>query len=139
MLIADIPPAMSLGVEPAENDIMKRRPRNPKSPVLSKMITFMIVVQAFTMALLTFGIYKIALVFEHIPLEDARSLAFATLTTLQLFQGFLSRTVNESVFKTGVLGNKWMIASVLGSWGSLILGIYTPGNYCNQRLLLVLH
>ncbi|CAG8547234.1 10270_t:CDS:10 [Paraglomus occultum] len=126
-IIADIPPAMSLGVEPAENDIMKRRPRNPKSPVLSKMVTSMIIAQAFAMALLTFGTYKIALDFEHIPLEDARSLAFATLTTLQLFQGFLSRTVNESVFKTGILGNKWMIASVLGSWGLLILGIYTPG------------
>ena len=57
--------------------------------------TSIIIAQAFALALLTFGIYEIALVIERMPLEDARSLTFATLTTLQLFQGFLSRTINE--------------------------------------------
>ncbi|RHZ46800.1 hypothetical protein Glove_606g143 [Diversispora epigaea] len=126
-IIADVPPAISLGVEPAEGGIMKRKPRNPKAGILDIYTTSILIMQAFIMALATFGIYEIALNIENISLEDSRSLAFSTLTTMQLFQGFLSRTLYESVFKTGILGNKWMIVGVFGSFISLIIGTYLPG------------
>ncbi|CAG8432950.1 9868_t:CDS:10 [Diversispora eburnea] len=126
-IIADVPPAISLGVEPAEGGIMKRKPRNPKAGILDLYTTSILIMQAFVMALATFGIYEIALHIEHLSLADSRSLAFSTLTTMQLFQGFLSRTLYESAFKTGILGNKWMIVGVFGSFISLIIGVYVPG------------
>ncbi|CAG8529938.1 7733_t:CDS:10 [Ambispora gerdemannii] len=125
-IIADVPPAMSLGVEPGEKDIMRRRPRNPKAGVLDKVAIVTLTTQSFVMALSSFGIYQIALKIEDKRLEDARSLAFATLTTLQLLQGFLSRTLNISVFKMGFFGNKWMIGSVLGSFIAMLIGVYVP-------------
>ncbi|CAG8578607.1 10329_t:CDS:10 [Ambispora leptoticha] len=126
-IIADVPPAMSLGVEPGEKDIMRRLPRNPKAGVLDKIAIVTLTTQSFVMALSSFGIYQIALKIENKNLEDARSLAFATLTTLQLLQGFLSRTLNISVFKMGFFGNKWMIVSILGSFIAMLIGIYVPG------------
>ncbi|CAJ0769416.1 12097_t:CDS:10 [Entrophospora sp. SA101] len=125
---ADIPPAISLGVEPVEKDIMKRKPRNPNAGVLDLYATTILITQSFVMALLSFGVFIIALSpIEHIELADARSLAFATLTSMQLIQGFFSRTLYESVFKTGFFTNKWMIVSVVGSFIALLLGIYVPG------------
>ncbi|CAG8461817.1 11158_t:CDS:10 [Acaulospora colombiana] len=126
-IIADVPPAISLGIEPAEGDLMKRKPRDPGSGVLNAYTASILIMQTFVMALATFGLYEIALKVEKISLEDSRSLAFATLTTMQLFQGFLSRTLNESVFRTSFFGNKWMIGSVIGSFITLIIGIYVPG------------
>ncbi|RIB13312.1 hypothetical protein C2G38_2198212 [Gigaspora rosea] len=126
-IIADVPPAMSLGIEPAEGDIMRRKPRNPKSGVLNTYMTLILLMQAAVMALATFGVYKIGLSIENMDLIDAQSLAFATLTTMQLFQGFLSRTLNESFFKTPFFGNKWMIVGVFGSFAALVIGIYIPG------------
>ncbi|CAJ0882113.1 15854_t:CDS:10, partial [Entrophospora sp. SA101] len=127
-IIADIPPAISLGVEPVEKDIMKRKPRNPNAGVLDLYATTILITQSFVMALLSFGVFIIALSpIEHIELADARSLAFATLTSMQLIQGFFSRTLYESVFKTGFFTNKWMIVSVVGSFIALLLGIYVPG------------
>nr|CAG8502964.1 9916_t:CDS:10 [Entrophospora candida] len=114
-------------VEPAEKDIMKRKPRNPNAGVLDLYATTILITQSFVMALLSFGVFIIALSIEHIELADARSLTFATLTSMQLLQGFFSRTLYESVFKTGFFTNKWMIVSVVGSFIALLLGTYVPG------------
>ncbi|CAG8682422.1 13829_t:CDS:10 [Funneliformis mosseae] len=130
-IIADVPPAISLGVEPAEKDIMQRKPRSPSAPVLSKIATTILFMQSFTMALLPFGVYMLAMNQQHIEpekkVEDARSLAFTTLISMQLFQGFLSRTLNESLIKTGIFGNKWMFGSVFGSILLMLIGVYVPG------------
>lgn len=88
---------------------MQRKPRNPKAPVLGKYATAILLVQAFTMALLPFGIYMLSInnnLGSNMKKKDAMSLAFSTLTTMQLLQGFLSRTLYESIFKTGIFGNK---------------------------------
>ncbi|PVV01927.1 hypothetical protein BB560_003637, partial [Smittium megazygosporum] len=60
-IIADVPPAMSVGLEPQEKGIMKRPPRNPKSGVLSKRTTVLLMAQATFMALVSFLYYLIAL------------------------------------------------------------------------------
>ncbi|CAI2175595.1 19955_t:CDS:10 [Funneliformis geosporum] len=122
-IIADVPPAISLGVEPAEKDIMQRKPRSPRAPVLSKVATTILIMQAFTMALLPFGVYMLAMnkhIEPEITLEEAKSLAFATLTTMQLFQGFLSRTLNESLIKTGIFVdgiNSWLELTPVPAFG----------------------
>ncbi|CAG8747382.1 26483_t:CDS:2, partial [Racocetra persica] len=114
-------------IEPAEGDLMRRKPRDPNSGVLNIYTTSILLMQATVMALATFGVYKIGLSIEHLDIKDAQSLAFATLITMQLFQGFLSRTLNESFFRTPLFGNKWMIIGVFGSFAALIIGIYIPG------------
>ncbi|KAJ2779921.1 hypothetical protein H4R18_003736 [Coemansia javaensis] len=162
-IIADIPPALSLGMDPPERDIMDRPPRNPKRGVLTRRTTLVLVIQAFFMAAATFAVFLAAvltplglLVLQHrgdkgapdtyVPsifhrgdpevnadenmsahIAGARSVAFGVLTVLQLNQAFLSRSIDVSVFKTGVLANKWMIGGVLLSFALYVLGVYTPG------------
>ncbi|KAI1319081.1 P-type ATPase [Mortierella claussenii] len=125
-IIADVPPAMALGVEPAEPGLMLRGPRSPKRGILTWTSIAVILFQSFSMTLLTFGVYMWA---DRSPehLDYAHSEAFTFLTTLQLLQGFLSRTIRTSLFKTKFLGNKWMVYGVLISFVLMLIGIYVPG------------
>ncbi|KAG0056448.1 P-type ATPase [Gryganskiella cystojenkinii] len=134
-IIADVPPAMALGVEPAEPGLMSREPRSPKRGILTKASFMVIIFQSMVMTLLTFGVYMMA--DRSIANEAyARSEAFAVLTALQLLQGFLSRTIRTSVFKIKFTSNRWMIYGVLLSFVLMIMGIYIPG--FNDRVLTLL-
>ncbi|KAI8391393.1 uncharacterized protein BYT42DRAFT_556718 [Radiomyces spectabilis] len=126
-IIADIPPAMALGVEPPERAIMKRHPRNPKMGVLTRVTWTVIFLQSMVIAVNTIAAYLIALHVLNYSLEMARSTAFATITTQQLLHSFNSRSVHQSLFKTGILANRWMIGAFFLSFGFMILGIYAPG------------
>ncbi|KAG0316676.1 P-type ATPase [Dissophora globulifera] len=125
-IIADVPPAMALGVEPAEPGLMTRTPRSPKRGILTPTSLAVIIFQSMSMTLLTFGIYMWADRSEG-HLDYAHSEAFTFLTTLQLLQGFLSRTMRTSIFKNNMFGNMWMIYGVGISFVLMIIGVYTPG------------
>lgn len=123
---------MALGVEPAEPGLMSRNPRSPKRGIITPTSFAVIIFQSFSMMLMTFGVYMWA--DRSKPhLMYAQSEAFAFLTTLQLLQGFLSRTMRTSVFRTSFFGNKWMIYGVLTSFVLMIIGIYVPG--FNEKVL----
>jgi Ca2+-transporting ATPase len=143
-LIADIPPAMSLGVEPFEVDIMDRPPRPPKQAILTYRTWILILAQGFIQCSITFiffvftqsvdsnspSIIKHPNAFLHAthPTEkEQRSLAFLILVSMQLVQSFYSRSVQNSVFKTGIFGNKWLIGAFFLSFGLLVMGYYIPG------------
>ncbi|ORX90715.1 calcium ATPase [Basidiobolus meristosporus CBS 931.73] len=125
-IIADIPPAMSLGMEPPEIDLMTRPPRNPDEGILTWVTSTVIFVEALVMASLTLGVYLIALRVEGISNADARSLAFTCLTTLQLTHSFFSRSVYISIFKVGILSNRYMIGAYIFSMSCMLIGIYVP-------------
>jgi Ca2+-transporting ATPase len=71
--IADIPPAMALGVEPNENDLMQRSPRNPKAGVITKTTWFIIFINSMLIAMLALASYIISLYVLGFPLQTARS------------------------------------------------------------------
>ncbi|KAG1039249.1 hypothetical protein G6F43_012552 [Rhizopus delemar] len=96
---------MALGVEPNEKDLMSRPPRNPKMGVLTK---FECIKDAFI------GI-------------SVNGRTFTTLTTLQLVHSFNVRSVHQSIFKTGITQNRWMMLAFFISFGLMIIGIYAPG------------
>ncbi|KAF9584061.1 P-type ATPase [Lunasporangiospora selenospora] len=126
-IIADVPPAMALGVEPAEPGLMDRKPRSLKQGIVTRTSLAVILFQSLSMTLMTFGVYMWADRSTETSEHYAQSEAFAFLTTLQLLQGFLSRTMRASVFKTRFFGNRWMIYGVALSLVLMILGIYVPG------------
>ncbi|KAJ3297067.1 P-type ATPase, partial [Blyttiomyces sp. JEL0837] len=115
-IIADIPPAMSLGLEPAEKNIMSRPPRPTNQGVLTLATSLVVVIQGLIQSLATLTVYLLALNGylgsmdrEH----EQRSVAFATLTTMQLVQSFLSRSVELSVFVTGL--DDWLELDNIGA------------------------
>ncbi|KAJ3325453.1 P-type ATPase [Boothiomyces sp. JEL0866] len=128
-IFADIPPALSLGLEPAEDDIMERPPRPQNQGVLTAVNSTVIILQALLMSLLTFGVYLLS-VNQHFcgadTVEKQESFAFILLTTMQLVQSFLSRSITISVFKTGIIGNKILVFSFFLSFGLMLLGLEVP-------------
>lgn len=74
-IIADIPPAMALGVEPAEVGLMKRKPRNPNQGVLTRVTWLIIFIQSMLIAVLTVAVYAISIQCLDYSLASAQSLA----------------------------------------------------------------
>ncbi|KAF9904992.1 P-type ATPase [Linnemannia zychae] len=134
-IIADVPPAMALGVEPAEPGLMRRDPRSAKRGIVTTASLCVILFQSLSMTLMTFGVYWMADRGEKDSLveRNAQSEAFCVLTSLQLLQGFLSRTMRTSVFKINPFSNRWMIAGVSLSFVLMIMGVYVPG--LNDKVL----
>lgn len=73
-IIADIPPAMALGVEPNEKDLMKRKPRNPKMGVITRATWFVIFINSMIIAALSIAAYTFILYYLKFELETARSM-----------------------------------------------------------------
>ena len=134
-IIADVPPALSLGVEPQEKGIMERPPRDPKSHVITKQIGITILVQGIVLTIISFIVYLISLKVEGLPIDVAQTTTFTSLTTMQLVQSFWSKSVTLSVFKSGITSNKWMVFAFFLSFTLMVMGIYIP--YLNTFLTLV--
>eukprot|EP01113_Clastostelium_recurvatum_P000942 TRINITY_DN10405_c0_g1_i1.p1 TRINITY_DN10405_c0_g1~~TRINITY_DN10405_c0_g1_i1.p1 ORF type:complete len:1085 (-),score=269.31 TRINITY_DN10405_c0_g1_i1:38-3292(-) len=126
-IIADVPPSLSLGVEPVEKDVMERHPRNPKQAFFRWRHALAVVMQGMSMSVLCLAAFVSALHFENYPIETARCLGFVMLVMIQLWHAFLSRSFSISVFRTGIIGNKWMIGAFFLSSACLIGGMYIPG------------
>lgn len=73
-IIADIPPAMALGVEPNEKDLMQRKPRDPKMGVITKVTWLIIFINSMLIASLAIAAYTISLYVLKFPLEVSRSM-----------------------------------------------------------------
>lgn len=125
-IFADIPPALSLGLEPAESDIMERKPRPPKQNVLTGVNISVIMFQSLLMTCITFAVYYYAVNYNFAGADTAikrQSFAFTLLTTMQLVQSFLSRSVTNSVLTTGLFGNPILVYSFFLSFGLMLIGL----------------
>lgn len=72
--IADIPPAMALGVEPNEKDLMQRNPRDPKMGVITKLTWIIIFINSMLIALLSLASYCISFYWLKFPIDITRSM-----------------------------------------------------------------
>jgi len=131
-LIADIPPAMALGIDPAQPDILTRKPRNPKKGIFTRFAVVLLIFQGMSMALISLAIYLIRLfVFGDIESEEtvafAQGVTFIALTMIQLEHSFLSRSVHDTVFSSEAFKNKWIIGAFFLSTALLVAAAYSPG------------
>jgi len=109
-LVTDTFPALALGMEPAPENIMKRKPRSASESFLSG-IAGNIIANGAVMGALTLGVYFLALSNYGDPVA-ATSMAFMTLGLIQLFHSFNVRSAHRSA-ANGLLRNKWMFVSLL--------------------------
>lgn len=117
-LITDCFPALALGMERGEADAMKRPPRDPKDGIFSNGVGAGVAIQGFFIALLTFVSYFVGHFMEAGKWEitespDGMTMAFLTLSLVELFHAFNMRSRERSVF-TIKKQNGWL-------WGSLLL------------------
>lgn len=111
-LLTDSLPALAIGMEPMEKDILAEKPRDPKTGILTRDFMLKLILQGGLIAVCTMTAFHAGL---QTNAALASTMAFATLTLARLFHGFNCRS-KHSIFKIGFLGN-WY------SLGAFALGV----------------
>lgn len=128
-LVTDSGPALALGMEPPDPDVMKRPPRDPRVPVINGRMWFDIFFAGFILAAGTLFVMDLALPGGLLQgtgdMIYARTMAFTTLVFYQLFNVFNSRSEGRSVF-SHLFTNRWVWYAVLLSAALQVLVVYVP-------------
>ena len=131
-LVTDTLPAMALGVEPAEPDVMKHKPRGRNSSFFSGGVLRSIIYQGILQAALVLSVYGYALLYpEHSTYAeihaDALTMSYLTLGLIQLVQAFNVKSVYQSIFTVGPFKNKLFNWSIVASFLLLAATLTIPG------------
>ncbi len=124
-LVTDGLPALALGVEPAESDIMKQTPRKPNEGVFAGGMGVKIVWQGIMIGLLALAVYLLALSWGR-TLPEAHTMAFSTMALLQLVHSFNARSMEHSIFNLGVASNRSLIYAFFASAALTAAVIFVP-------------
>ena len=119
-LITDSLPAIALGMEPIQSDVMEHKPKSKTEGLFANGLTLQIIAQGTLFALLTLVAFFIGLQ-QNTDIVVARTMAFSTLAALQLVQAFNMRS-QHSLFTTGFFTNASLNKAVLAS-GLLLAGV----------------
>ncbi|SDX30131.1 calcium-transporting P-type ATPase, PMR1-type [Tepidimicrobium xylanilyticum] len=126
-LVTDSFPALALGMEKGEPEIMKIPPRNVDEPILDKGMIRGIIVQSIAIALGALFAYRWGLItYGAESLIEARTITFATLITAELLRAYSARSEKHTVFEIGMFSNKTMTCATLISFVLLLVVIYLP-------------
>jgi Ca2+-transporting ATPase len=125
-LVTDGLPAMALGVDPVDPEVMARPPRPPNESVFARRLGVKIASRGFLIGLSTLGVFALALGLG-LGLDKARTMAFATLVLAQLFHVFDCRSETRAVFDIPLGTNPYLLGAVLSSLLLLGAAIYAPG------------
>lgn len=117
-LLTDSLPAIAIGMEPAEKDLLSEAPRNPKTGILTKDFMTTILTQGGVIAVCTMIAFHTGL--RTGSAATASTMAFATLTLARLFHGFNCRS-KHNIFKLGFSSNWYSLGAFAA--GVVLLGI----------------
>ncbi len=136
-LVTDSLPALALAFDPANDDIMKRKPVKPGKGVFTKGMTWRIIYQGIMIGGLTLAAFMIGLATTKAPIGDltleqskievGQTMAFVTLALSELVHVFNIRNNNKSVFKTKITNNTKLIWAVIGSAMLMLVILLVPG------------
>jgi Ca2+-transporting ATPase len=125
-LITDGAPALALGLEKGEPDIMKRAPRHPDEPVIDPTMRLRILIQGIVDTVAVLAVFRIGLAWYPENIHHAQTMAFAVLSISELLRAYSARSEYHSVFRIGIFTNKYMQYAVLSSLVILLAIIYVP-------------
>lgn len=124
-LVTDSLPALALAFDPANSDIMTRKPAKPGKGIFTKAMTWRIIYQGIMIGLLTLAAYAIGLATTNEPIngltleqskiEVGQTMAFVTLALSELVHVFNVRDNKKSIFKTKVFKNKKLVWAIIAS------------------------
>lgn len=145
-LITDTFPAISLGMDPGDKEVMKDKPRHSSESLFHNRIWFLVLNGIFIGFITLFAFVLGAMMYSNIkdlptllthmtsldlPENDiaemhARTMAFATLSVSQLFHAFNLRHETKSIFKVGLTTNKFLVYSLFGGLIIQLFVFYIP-------------
>lgn len=124
-LVTDGLPAMALGLDKPEGDVMRRKPRHPKEGVFARGLAWKIVSRGFLIGVVTLLAFIIAYNQHPNELKYAQTVAFATLVLAQLIHVFDCRS-EHSIFHRNPFGNMYLVGAVFVSILLVLVVIYYP-------------
>ena len=135
-LVTDSLPALALAFDPANSDIMKRKPNKPSEGVFTKGMTWRVVYQGIMIGVLTLIAFMIGLAtttepidgltLDETKIEVGQTMAFVTLAFSELVHVYNIRNNKKSIFKTGIGKNRNLILATLASALLMIIILAVP-------------
>jgi len=125
-LVTDGLPALALGVDPIDPNVMSRPPRKTDEPVITRARVWLILAQGAFIAACSLAAFLFVLSYENEGIIRARTAALAVLTCSQLFHSFSCRSMRESLFKLGIFSNPTLVLASGMSFLLQLAIIYTP-------------
>lgn len=98
--------------EPKEIDVMKRPPRVPNSPILSKDLMVQISIVSACILISVYGLFEWSIQNE-LQIEKARTISINTIVMIEIFYLLNCRTLNKSIFRKGFFSNKLIFLGIL--------------------------
>lgn len=125
-LITDTLPALALGVDPGDKDVMKKKPRNPKESffaggtgaraVIGGTLIGILTLAAFYFGLREYGYSPGSKNISDDALTYARTMSFVVIVASQLFYSLTMRNSTKSILKVGIFSNKYLIGSIIAGF-----------------------
>ena len=112
-LVTDGLPALALGLDPAEQDVMRQHPRNPKEGFFSGKMGFNVFSQGFFIGFITLMAFYYG--YSQYSLVVGETMAFATLSLSQLAHSLNSRSNKFSLCNIGIFSNRYLVLAILVS------------------------
>ncbi len=146
-LVTDSLPALALAIDPAESDVMNRKPIKTDKGIFTKGMTWRVVYQGVMIGLLTLAAFIIGLAtpeaeiqklmpvvhngvelsIEEVRVEIGQAMAFTVLALSELVHVFNIRNNKKSVFKTNPFNNKMLLLAIFASALLMIIILMVPG------------
>lgn len=126
-LLTDGAPALALGVEKGDPDIMDRPPRPVREPIINRDMKLGMGIQTIFKTTVTLAAFALG---HHLRPDDgwmlARTMAFVTLSASELTRAYTARSEYYPLLQIGIFSNKYMQYAVFTSIALLLLVIYVP-------------
>ena len=136
-LVTDSLPALALAFDPANSDIMQRKPIKPGKGIFTKGMTWRVLYQGIMIGGLTLAAFMIGLATTKEPIgtltldqskiEVGQTMAFVTLALSELVHVFNVRDNKKSIFKTGIFNNMKLIGAIIISAVLMFVILLIPG------------
>lgn len=131
-LVTDSFPALALGVEKGEPDIMEQPPRKTDEQIVDRNIIDNIITQSIAISVATLGAFYVGFFHLHVDLapelrvQSAQTIAFITLIMAELLRSFSSRSEKYNIWELGFFSNKKLTLAVIASFLITLMVIYVP-------------
>jgi Ca2+-transporting ATPase len=125
-LLTDGAPALALGLEKGDPDIMEQPPRPVHEPIINRMMLVGVVVQTIAITAAVLTAFYVGLAWNPANVALAQTMAFVTLSASELVRAYTARSERVSLWRLGVFSNRYMQYAVLASVLLMLGAVYLP-------------
>lgn len=123
-LATDGLPALALAVDPPETDLMKRKPRNPKTGIFTRPVVALMLAGGIWSTIINLGLFMWATNSGR-SIEESMTMTFVSLVMIQFFKAYNFRSDHNSILEKP-FANKWLNRAILWEIVLLIVIVYVP-------------